>query len=309
MELKKSKVQFTEETHEYHLDGVLLGGVTPIVKWVYPDTYKDIDDDVLRRAAERGTQVHRDCQLLDCGIDVGSDEVKAYRDLKEANGLVTAYNEWLVDDGWGNIASKIDVIFEDGSIGDIKATSQIHVDNVTLQLSIYAYLLEGMNQGLHVPRICVIWLPRKRYGTPKLMWLDRIPTVIIDKVLYLYSFEREGGAEDARKAIEDWKARQCPKMKETDIAAFVDAEKEVVRLETMAKEIKKQQETLRRGLLELMEKYGQQSYNGELINIVRTSETTTTTLDAKALKAEMPDIYEKYARKSTRKGSITIKIK
>ena len=65
LNLPESPVVFEPEHHTYNLNGKLLSGVTAIVKWLFPDTYKDIPEDVLMRAADYGTLIHSKCELAD----------------------------------------------------------------------------------------------------------------------------------------------------------------------------------------------------------------------------------------------------
>lgn len=57
-------LQFDESAHRYTLDGMELPSVTHILDDVF-DEYRSIDAETLRRAQERGTAVHRACELYD----------------------------------------------------------------------------------------------------------------------------------------------------------------------------------------------------------------------------------------------------
>lgn len=189
--LKESSVIFNEAEHTYTLNGKKLGGVTAIVKWLFPDTYTDIPETVLMKAAAHGSLIHSKCELYDtCGLGDDLPEVQEYIRLKAENSLTTEANEYLVDDG-KDIASSIDVVFSKGEDGcyplaDIKTTSKIHVDNVTLQLSIYAYLFELCNKGKKAGKLYVIWLPKEKYGKAELMELKRVPTAACKKIIKAY---------------------------------------------------------------------------------------------------------------------------
>ena len=155
--LKQSAVVFNNHEHTYRLGDKVLKGVTPIVKWMYPETYTDIPQSVLMKAAEYGSLIHAKCEMADrVGFaDPDCEAVLQYEKLKEQYRLKVFDNEYLVnlDD---KVASSIDVVCYDEEndvwpLGDIKTTSKIHVANVTLQLSIYAYLFELCNPGKKVP--------------------------------------------------------------------------------------------------------------------------------------------------------------
>ena len=63
--LISSPVVFDNEHHTYTLDGHSLSGVTPIIAWLLPDTYKGIPQSVLEMAAAHGSMVHSKVELYD----------------------------------------------------------------------------------------------------------------------------------------------------------------------------------------------------------------------------------------------------
>ena len=170
--LVESPVVFDPEQHTYNLHGQVLSGVTPIVHWLFPDTYKDIPVSVLSQAAEYGSMVHSLCELADSMGIVNDDIVRKYQELIKEEGLEVLCSEYLVSDEH-RVASCIDKVFVDDSIGDIKCTSKVHSLNVTVQLSIYAYLYERQT-GRKVNNLYLIWLPKEQYGEPTLRVLRRI---------------------------------------------------------------------------------------------------------------------------------------
>lgn len=200
--LYECPVLFDEAAHHYTLHGHRLSGVTRIVAWVYPTTYEGIPEAVLRRAADYGSMIHAKCELADSLGIVDHDSIRDYVRLKEEAGLVTLCNEHLVSDEH-LIASSIDVLCRDYSIIDIKATSTVHRPLVTLQTSIYAWLLERQNRhmGLTVPRCFCLWLPKPQYGRSALIPLERIPSDVCEAVVRLWA---DGGdAAEARELIEN----------------------------------------------------------------------------------------------------------
>ena len=58
MELPKIGIEFDEERHLYRLDGVILPSVTQIMKPLSDEKYKNIPEEILRKAAYRGTVIH-----------------------------------------------------------------------------------------------------------------------------------------------------------------------------------------------------------------------------------------------------------
>lgn len=312
-ELKKSPVIFDEGAHTYTLDGVRLSGVTAIVKWMFPDTYKDIPQSVLEKAAEHGSLIHKKCEQYDnCGFGDDLPEVKEYVRLKKENGLTTAENEYLVDDG-KNIASSIDVVFDEDEKGcyplaDIKTTSKIHKNNVSLQLSIYAYLFEKCNKGKKAGRLFVVWLPKEQYGKAELMELNRISATDCKKIVKAYLAKEDStpyrekyfGAKETSTELEP--------IEEALPATLKDAEDEIIKIETQLKQMEERKKELKEGLYNLMAEHNVKKWQSERIQIVRKLDSTRESIDTAKVKKMYPDVYKECLKVSKVKGSITINV-
>ena len=300
-----SDVVFDSEHHTYYLYGHVLKGITPIVSWVYPETYQEIPQSVLMKAAERGTNVHRDCNLVDMGFEPETDEAKAYKVILQQSGLKARYSEWIVDDGQ-DIATAIDVVFEDGSIGDYKTTSKIHRDNVTLQLSICAMLLEGMNPDLHVPHLYVIWLPKKQYGEPELMELQRIPKAVCEKIVRMY-LDGDDNTEARALLHADVPAEVDTEKKLPE--RFYELQQEIIKIEQQKKECEDREKELRDGLLQLMIEKDVKKWEGDCIILTRKDASVRESIDTAKVKKEYPDVYYECVKRTNVKPSLMIKIK
>ncbi|WP_314809652.1 hypothetical protein [Segatella oris] len=310
---KQSPVIFDEAAHTYTLEGVRLSGVTAIVKWMFPDTYKDIPQSVLEKAAEHGSLIHKKCEQYDnCGFGDDLQEVREYVRLKAENGLTTLENEYLVDDG-KDIASSIDVVFdkdESGmySLADIKTTSKIHKDNVTLQLSIYAYLFEKCNKGKKVGRLFVIWLPKEQYGKAELMELKRIGSADCKKIVKAYVAKEDAtpyrekyfGVVEASTEIEP--------IEEAMPANLKDAEDEIIKIETQLKQMEERKKELKEGLYDLMVQHNVKKWQSKRLQIIRKLESTRESIDTAKVKKQHPEVYAECLKTSKVKGSITINI-
>ena len=174
--LNQSPVIFNELDHTYTLDDISLNGVTSILnRQLFADKYSGISDEVLNKAAEYGKGVHESIELYDSlGIGEDEDAVKAYIKLCQKEGLTRLDNEYLISDN-DYVASSIDVVFDDCSLADIKTTSHLDEEYVSWQLSIYAYLFEKQNPDLQANRLLAIWIPKARYGKPKVVEVSRKP--------------------------------------------------------------------------------------------------------------------------------------
>lgn len=296
-ELVQSPVVFDKEAHTYDLNGRELKGVTPIVKWLFPETYSDIPEDVLMRAAERGTLVHSQCELADRMGIAESDEAKAYVHLMKEMGLAVIANEYTVSDE-KSIASQIDLVCEDVSIGDIKATSSIHIPNVTVQLSIYAYLFERQNKGAKVENLFVVWLPRKQYGQPCIKLLQRIDDEKIGAILYDYL---AGESNERARGLLGFAA-------DSDMPTIInDTYKEMLTIKQRMDELKKREDELKMMWLLAMQESGNRKAGNEYVTVTRKDAGVRTSIDSKKLQADYPDVYAKCVKESKVNESILIK--
>lgn len=316
-ELNKSAVIFDEAAHTYHLDGVVLGGVTPIVKWVYPDTYKDIPESVLQKAAEHGSLIHKACQLYnEAGFaDTDEPQVKDYVHLMCNTRLMPVASEYTVSDN-ENIASQIDVVYRGWQGGyilaDIKTTSEIHEPNVTLQLSIYAWLFELNNPDKTVEGLAVVWLPKAKYGDATIMELKRIPTDMCQRIVASYLNNEDGAlwAEMIASELGEKVPEAVPELKEEALPTkLAEAEKEIARIETEMKKMKDESTKLRAGLLELMQKHGVKKWTGQYVEFTRKAASVRKMVDSTKLKKAYPAIYNAVQKESNVAESLMIKIK
>ena len=312
VKLYKSEVTFDKGTHAYNLRGNTLKGVTPIVRWLFPDTYEDIPQSVLDKAAEYGSLVHAKCELYDTlGVNDGSREVEAYIRLKESERLTTIANEYLIDDG-ENIASSIDVVFDKEDNGtyplaDIKTTSKVHKDNVRLQLSIYACLFERCNKDKKAGRLLVIWLPKEKYGDPTVIELERIPADDCEKIIRAY-LNGEDSTPYRDMYFGKGDAKEMELIEETLPATLSDVEDEIIKIKLDLKQMEERKKDLESGLYDLMVKHNVKKWQSDKIQIIRKLDAERESVDTARLKKEHPNVYLDCKKISKVKGSITINI-
>ncbi len=88
-----------------------------------------------------------------------------------------------------------------------------------------------------------------------------------------------------------------------------DAVDTITTIENEIKKLKEMQDNYKEQLLKVMEENDILKIEIPELTITRKAPTTRETLDSKALKADMPEIYDEYVKISDVKGSITIKVK
>ena len=297
--LNVPKVTFIEETHQYFIGKKELKGVTgTLIKKAFPDTYKNIPESVLKKAAERGGLVHNTfetfCSIFDADIKQypnPTEELQAFHSMLVAYDLHYVASEYLVTDG-ENFASAIDGIFADSEgniyLVDYKTTATLHYDNVSLQLSIYAKWFEEQNPDLKVKEIVCMWF---KNGQSKFQPLPRVADYQIDDLINAYL------ADDAEYKYKVEVPEQFSALEQEFrlITARVDA-------------LKIKQDELKEKIMKMMEDNKQKSVKTQFASYSYVAATTKKTFDTKLFKDTEPDHYEHYLKETTTKPSIRIKL-
>lgn len=290
--LNTSWVVFDKEEHTYTLNGKILHGITGMLsRQLFADKYKDIPEFILKRAAERGTLIHDDCEFADAtGLEPQTTEGRNYLKLRE--GFKVVANEYTVSDN-EYFASNIDCVWErDGEVvlADIKTTSHLDEEYVAWQLSIYAYLFELQNPHLRVSKLYAVWL---RDEIAKLVEVERKDD---DVVLSLLNCEKMG--DTYLTPVEGGKEL----ITRSAVGILIEAKQMAEYYSNRYKEIEQQ-------LLAAMVEHKVKSWDTELMKATYTAPSESTTFDTKKFQEEHPELYKEYLKKSSRKESIRITIR
>lgn len=97
--------------------------------------------------------------------------------------------------------------------------------------------------------------------------------------------------------------------KDSDVALSEEVCEKIVSLEKQAKEIKKQQDSMKAEILDAMQKYGVLKLDNEFLKIAFVPEHDAERFDSKTFKEENPDVYDSYVKISKVKPSIRITVK
>ena len=149
--LVNSALKFDEETHTYTLNDNKLISVTQLLAkhHLTPD-YSGVSEELLKKSAEYGNQVHKDIEnYIKKDIVVPSLELTSFVNWLEKSGYEVIDSEYLVCNDI--IGGKVDLLLKHQETGvyviaDIKTTSIIHQESVSWQLSLYNYLEENVAQ-------------------------------------------------------------------------------------------------------------------------------------------------------------------
>ena len=308
-----SDVDFDAQSHTYKLNGLPLSGVTPIIAWLFPDTYKGIPQSVLSQAAAYGTEVHKDCEVYD-SLDILPEDdylkevVYQYASVTKTLPEV-ACSEYLVSDEY-RIASCIDKVFVNDALADIKTTSKVHGLLVQLQLSIYAWLYEKQNPERKVPALYLIWLPKPQYGVPTVKQLERIPASICEYIVEVWA--ADGDRLSAMAALTgcgvaleyDNTPRKAGEIPE-NVQALVD---ELIVVKKQLDYFAEREKEIKNDLLVTMSNLNEDKWADDLIQITKKAAYLRESIDTKALKADNPEIYAKYKKETKVSESLTYKV-
>jgi hypothetical protein len=292
IQLNPSWVVFNEEEHTYTLGGKQLHGITGMLsRQLFADKYKDIPEYILKRAAERGTEIHKDCEFTDAtGLEPQTTEGKNYLELRKDFNVIA--NEYTVSDN-EYFASNIDCVWEkDGEVilADIKTTAHLDKEYLSWQLSIYAYLFELQNPELKVSGLYGVWLKDDK---KQLVTINRRPT---EEIIKLMECEKNG--EMYLAPVKDEK--QLITRSAVDI---------LIEAKEMADYYKKRYEDIQEQLLAAMKEHGVKSWDTEELKATYSPASERTTFDEKKFQKEHPELYKEYLKKSTRKESLRITIR
>lgn len=297
--LNVPKVTFIEESHQYFIGKKELKGVTgTLIKKAFPDTYKNIPESVLMKAAERGGLIHNTfetfCSIFDADLKQypnPTEELLAFHSMLVAYDLHYIASEYLVTDG-ENFASAIDGIFADkeGNIYlvDYKTTATLHYDNVSLQLSIYAKWFEEQNPDLKVKEIVCMWF---KNGQSKFQPLPRVADYQIDDLINAYLADDT----DYQYKVEVPEQFSALEQEYRLITARMDA-------------LKIKQDDLKEQMMKMMEANKQKSIKTNIGSYSYVESTTKRTLDMKLFKEKYPNAYERLTKVSFSKPSLRIKL-
>lgn len=191
-------LEFIKEEHLYLYEGVIIPSVSEILRFIFPNKYKDIPDYILQKASEHGTLVHDLCEKLDKGKKledlqeeyqfnyIVESSLKEHLRLKKKHNIKPKEMELMVCYK-GLYAGRFDLIAEvDGELSliDRKTTYELDKDYISWQLSFYELAYDKKFDKFYVE-----WLPKKGLG--KLIEIKRIPKKQLIEKLEEYQ-EKEG---------------------------------------------------------------------------------------------------------------------
>ena len=298
--LKKCPVEFDELAHTYTLDGKQLSGITGIIKdYLFPDMYKGVHERTLEAAAERGSTVHSQVQMIINGFPTARTDrsVEAFFDKMQGTEFIAS--EYLVSD-LHHFASSIDIIDSRLNLYDIKTTDKLNREYLSWQLSIYAYLFELQNPTLKAGALFGCHL---RDGKANLIQVERINSEIIAD--FLCAAADNLPWSNPLERIDD----TLLKDQATQLARLAEIEDYLADFKARAKAMEDEKAKLTEGLLDIMEQRNVKTYKTDRLTLTRIDAHTSPKFDSTTFKKDYPQMYERYVKESNVKRSLRIAIK
>lgn len=143
-EIKGHILEYIDDTHTYLVDGLIVPSITQLIKMKFSNKYKDVPKGVLKKAADKGTDMHLAIELYEKeGKESDLIELRNYKFLKKHNKwevlksevpIILFYKDKPIAAGRLDQVIKID---ESKGINDLKRTSAFDKEYVTLQTNLY----------------------------------------------------------------------------------------------------------------------------------------------------------------------------
>ena len=293
-----TRVKFDDFTHTYLLDNErFLMGVTTLMRkhGLAPD-YSGIAEDVLKKAAERGSKVHKDIENYCNGEAVAmTPELKAYIGC----GVKAIANEYLVTD-YNVVASSIDIVADAGNgkvnLIDIKTTSQLHHNALSWQLSIYAFLFGLANPDVEIAGLYALHIKNGKAQLVPVAWKRE------EEITELLLCEHKG-------ELFTPKQEELPTTTTSMLAELEQVSEKITLVKASLKELEEIEKEVKGRLLQEMEEKALKTLENGPLKVTYVAPYTKEAVDTKKLKEVMPEVYEKYKKVSNVGASLKITIK
>ena len=293
--LNQIPVLFNQEEHSYTntATGEALQGITStLIHRLFPNKYSGIPLSVLDRAAERGTIIHEEIELVETiGIEPTTEEGRNYLKLKEKHSLNFLESEYTVSD-LENYATNIDAVYEVEDnvvdIADFKTTSKFDKESVSWQLSVCAYFLELNNPHIKVRSLFGIWL---RGDIAQLIPVDRHSD---EDVRALIDADVNDTEFEYSPAFPDY-------ISENETALYFIGKR--------IKELTDEYESIKSEVLQRMIENQEKSFDTGNVLITAIAPSVRTSFDSKRFAAEHEELAKQYIKTTETKESLKLTLR
>lgn len=168
--LVEETIEFIEDGHYYLYDRLyIIPSVTQILEKIFPDKYKNVPDDILKRKASYGSTMHKYIEQYEKGFIlinlnyIQEASFKQYLKLKDKHNIKVLEQEQIVHykdiyAGTFDIYGKVD---DEIALIDIKTTAKLDKEYLKYQLNLYRFASKNKNK---IKKLFALWLPKKDIG-------------------------------------------------------------------------------------------------------------------------------------------------
>lgn len=286
-------ITFDSVNHRYYKDGDLKPSVSEIVEYYFQKDLSNIPPEILKKAADRGTEIHLMCDKILTGEDFETIYSKEYKDfeyLRKKHKIKADLIESIVY-GWtpqGDYCGTLDLYDSKSQIlYDIKTTYDKHIEEWTAQTNLYRYALKKK-----VKAIKIIYLPSDRsQNKAEVIDLEILSDQKVEEIVRAY-YRQE-------------RPTQLVELK----TLSKDAIKQLALAFSTIERIQNEIDTIKQRVKEEMESRGIYNFQCPEFNISIRKNHIQKRFDGKKFKEDFPEIYEKYVKDIEIKSSINIDYK
>lgn len=189
-----NELTFIENGHIYLLNGVIIPSVSEILKFIFPNKYKNVPSNVLNKKSLYGSTIHEYIEKFEKGKYEELPKLDLYQKLsfKQYIRLVNRFSIEVIEqekmvhykDFYAGRFDMIANILDKECLCDIKTTAELDIEYLSWQLSFYE-----LAYGKKFKKLYAIWLPKGKVG--KLVEIPRKTKKEMNKVLKQYQKEIE----------------------------------------------------------------------------------------------------------------------
>lgn len=319
---KKIDIQFNPENHTYTVNGkpAKISVTTLIGKQIEKDEYIAVPEDVLKRAADRGTAVHADLEYYvgHQPYEPTTPECKNFANYIKANGwtienpltefkLALEFSCVVDNKKYSFIlcgtADLICILNGKHVVVDHKTTSVIHEESVRWQMSLLDYMARQLNGYLingqlftYVPAEEMYVFHFNKEAIFKPVKVEPISDVEIERLLIAEAMDEEYHPTP----VEILTPRQ--------LVALEEIEKKLTAIAAAKKLLEAEETKLKSEMLAAFEAHpdAPKTVDFGTVSCTYTKPTTRTSFDSEKFQQDHPDLYEQYVKVSPVKPSIRI---
>lgn len=303
--LRDSGVLYDPIPHTYSYQGRVLSGITKtLINRAFPksETYGKVPESVLNHAAERGAACHQAVgNMYEIGIASTGYETIAERSKKllESVGLTPIRFEYVVTD-YDRYASPIDIVClneeNEICIVDMKFTSKLLRESVTLQTTIYKKFFHIVNPDLEAKHLYALWVHTNDSHE------------ILDSGIYKLT-PMDDEFIDNLIAADKSDTPIVYDMTGTLPSAVADIEDYVAKLSQQVKQGSEELNSIKAGLCKLMQDNNVKQYESRKLKLTMMYPKPRTTFDIARFKEEHADLYSEYVEVTMVSPTVRITVK